>query len=195
MIDRIIVNILFSISLLFYVSTNSIADAPGELFNVEYEHISPKTLTNIIGIVTIRYIENNKTIGIKTYRREGPDYVYSENMNLKKTKPISEYGYHPPVSIEDVLYRYPIIASTGGYLCIVYEPSEYLTVWIKDDNYTKLFFDNMPFPSPFFIDIFRFTNSGKRKVYISPDNRSNYLIISKDKYRYPPLFQILKTKW
>ena len=53
--------------------------------------------------------------------------------------------------------------------------------------------DSIKTPSPFFVDIFYFTKSGKRKLYKEPKKDADFIIISKNESRYS-LLKIIEQK-
>jgi hypothetical protein len=178
----IVVNLLYSLSLF--------ADAPYEKYHVAYNDISKDVLKSTIGILNINSIVK-KVMKLKTYSRDGKRFIYNKTLKVKKTTPISNYGSHPPVDKWRISnYRYPILAKIEQYLCIVYDPIKNLKTWvnikeIEENFYTSIMMsDSMKTPDSFFVDIFCFTNSRKRKIYKEPRNDADFIILTKYKFKY-----------
>ncbi|MFQ5906349.1 MAG: hypothetical protein ACE5JA_07230 [bacterium] len=167
------------------------ADAPYEKYHVTYEEVSKDALKGIIGVLTISSrSKGNKEL--RTYSKADKEFTYEKNLQIRtETTPVSNFGYHPSIDkwhIES--YRYPIVALSGEYLRIVYEPRKNLRAWICVKEVGEKFrasivrLDSVETPSPFFVDIFYFTESGKRKVYERPDNKADFKVISRDEKRW-----------
>lgn len=180
--------IVSGISLLFSLSL--FADAPYEKYHVAYEDISKDVLKNTIGILTINS-GIKKGTELKTYSRNENHFTYRTSLLVKETIPISNFGYHPPIdelNIEN--YRYPIVAKFDQYLCIVYDPIKNLTTWVNikeiEENFSTsiVMVDSIKTPSLFFVNIFYFTKTGKRKLYQEPQNDAKFTIISKNESKY-----------
>lgn len=176
------INLLFSLSLF--------ADAPYEKYHVAYKDISKDVLKNTVGILTINS-GIKKGTELKAYTRIEKQFSYNKTLKVKKTIPISNFGYHPPVDELCISnYRYPIVAKFEQYLCIVYDPIKNLKTWVnmkevEENFYTStVMVDSIKIPSSFFVDIFYFTKSGKRKLYKEPRNDAKYIIISKNESKY-----------
>lgn len=96
-------------------------------------------------------------------------------------------------------YRYPIVAKFEQYLCIVYDPIQNLKTWVnikelEENFYTSiLMLDNIKTPSAFFVDIFYFTKSGRRKLYEEPRRDAKFIVISKNESKYG-LLKIIEQK-
>ncbi|MEO0097430.1 MAG: hypothetical protein ABIK78_04975 [candidate division WOR-3 bacterium] len=175
------------------------ADAPYEKYHIEYKDISKDVLKNTIGILTINS-GIKKGTKLKGYFKKGKKFIYEKTLKVKKTIPISNFGFHPPIDelyIEN--YRYPIVDKFEQFLCIVYDPIRNLKIWVNIKEIEKNFYtdilmvDSIPIPNNFFINIFYFTENGKRKVYKEPKNDADFIIISKDEYKYS-LFKIIGQK-
>ncbi len=181
-IALIIVSLLYSLSIF--------ADAPYEKYHIAYKDISKDVLKSTIGILTVNSVVR-KVVKLKTYSRDGKQFIYNKTLKIKETIPISNYGYHPPIDKWHISnYRYPILAKFEEYLCIVYDPIKNLKIWvntkeIEENVYTSIVMsDSIKTPDSFFVDIFCFTNSGSRKVYKEPQNDADFIILAKYQFKY-----------
>lgn len=84
-------------------------------------------------------------------------------------------------------YRFPIIERQENYVCLVYDPVENLQVWINlhDINgfsQDLLMIDSLAAKqkSHGFVDVFHFTQNGRRKLYQQPDQNAAFTVISKN---------------
>jgi len=94
----------------------------------------------------------------------------------------------PSKEIEN--YRYPIIETIAPHARIVYDPVKNLSAWIdlseteKDFSTTVTLLNELNESQSFYVDIFCFTESGRRKIYKSPAKDAEYFIASKSDRRY-----------
>lgn len=172
------------------LSLPTFADAPSEGYHVAYKDISKEVLRNTIGILTINS-RAGKEATLQTYAREAGQYVPAALLEAADTTPISSFGYHPPVdsgTIEN--YRYPIIEATDSYVRIVYDPVKNLSGWINLIETGKRFstsvtmLHDLEALKSFSIDIFSFTESGKRKFYKFPGTPDNHFLVEKSDISY-----------
>ncbi len=166
------------------------ADAPSEHFHVKYEEIAPRVLRDAIGILTIN---SRAKAGqeIQTYELEGKEFKAGRKLKIKtETKPVSNFGYVWAEQIED--YRYPIVTRQERFYCIVSDPVTDLRVWINLDDLKPSFTYGVVMIDTFTpghgamtpINIFHFTQSGRRKLYAQPDAQATFSIVSNQDYPY-----------
>jgi len=174
-------------------------DAPVEKYHVTYSSELKQILKETIGILTI----NSGVKGgrkIETYSKNDKDFKLSETLDvIKETTPVSNFGWQPILSDSLVTnYRYPVTAENGDYLEIVYDAKKGSKTWVNTKELEKNFYltiimiDSISTPLNFWVDIFYFTNSGKRKVYEQPNRNSNFKIISKKEQKH--LLEIIEQK-
>jgi hypothetical protein len=84
-------------------------------------------------------------------------------------------------------YRFPIVERQENYVRLVYDPVENLQAWINLQelggfHHNLLIIDTLVAKqsSYDFVDIFHFTQNGKRKVYQQPDQNAAFAVISKN---------------
>jgi len=163
------------------------AEAPSEKYHVAYPSISKEVLQNAIGILTINPGEKMGDT-LRTYLRQAHTFVPFTHLDVLKTTPVSCFGYHNPKEIEN--YRYPIIEMIGQYARIVYDPVKNLSGWIdlnetkKDFSTTITLLNELNESLRYYIDIFYFTESGRRKIYKSPAKDAEHFIAAKSDRRY-----------
>lgn len=175
------------------LSLPTFADAPSEGYHVAYKDISKEVLRNTIGILTINS-RAGKEATLQTYAQKAGQYVPAALLKAADTIPISSFGYHPTIDSEAIgNYRYPIIERTDMYVRIVYDPVKNLSAWINlaeaekhFSTYVTMLHDLETLKS-FSIDIFSFTESGKRKFYKFPGKPNNYFIVEKSDTSYGSL--------
>lgn len=191
------ISVVSVISLLY--SLPSFADAPYEKYHVTCKEISKDVLKNTIGILTI-YSGDNKGTQLRTYLRSGKQFTYNKSLEVKEeTIPISAFGYHPPIDESCIGGRYPIVEKSARYLRIVYNPIKNLEAWFSIDDLEENFYtsiimlDKIDTSSRFFVNIFCFTQSGKRKLYKEPKEDANFIIILKDEHKHS-LLKIMEQK-
>ena len=162
------------------------ADAPYEEYHVAYKDISKDVLKNTIGILTINSGVKEGT-NLKTYLISGNKFTFNKILKVKETIPVSNFGYHSGIEELDIdNYRYPVVSQSDNYLCIVYDPKKNSQAWIdteeaKQDFYFDLvMIDSMPTPFELFVDVFNFTEDGKREIYTEPKKDAPGITISKE---------------
>lgn len=194
---RICKKVIISIIILY--CSPLYADAPYEQYHVAYEDISKDVLKNTMGILTINS-GIKKGAELKTYLKSGKKFTFNRILKVKETIPISNFGYHPPIEELDIEnYRYPIVDKSDRYLQIVYDPKKNLKAWVNikevEENFysTIVMLDNIKIPSNFFVDIFYFTKTGRRKIYNDAKKNADFTIISRDDYR-DTLLRIMEQK-
>jgi hypothetical protein len=104
-------------------------------------------------------------------------FVADSSMKVAETTPLSSFGYHGDATIKlEDSYRYPIIETVGSHARIVYDPVKNLSAWInleetERDFHTKVtLINDLNALSKYYIDIYGFTKSGRRKIYKSPQS-------------------------
>jgi len=177
------------------------ADAPYEKYHVTPESISKVVLRDTIGILTIVSGADKTSTELNTYSRTIKSFTYSKKLKISETTPVSNFGYqdpqNPPSSSIDT-YRYPIVAKSGQYLCIVYDPIKNKRAWINiketEANFHSsiVMLENIETPSSFFIDIFYLAKKEGVKLYKEPSKNAGFtLLIDEQKYS---LLRILEQK-
>ncbi len=183
----------------FLFSILLFGDAPFEKYHVTYSPELRHTLKETIGILIINSgVKRGREL--QTYSKNDKDFKLSETLDvIKETIPISNFGYQPIVLDSSVQnYKYPLTAGNGDYLEFVYDTKKGSKTWINTKELEKNFcltiimIDSIPIPSRFFVDIFYFTNSGKRKLYKQANRNSSFKIISKEEQK--PLLEIIEQK-
>jgi len=166
------------------------ADAPSEKYHVAYRDISTEVLQNTIGILTINPGAKKGT-SLRIYLRQADRFVPDSLLKVLETTPISNFGYHNPEGTSKIEnYRYPIIEMIGRHARIVYDPVKNLSAWIDLDEMEKDFFTTVTLLNalneslPYYVDIFCFTESSRRKIYKSPAKGAEYFIAAKSDRRY-----------
>lgn len=177
------------------------ADGPYETYHVAIDDISKDVLKNSIGILTIN-AGIKKGMELKTFVRDEEQFTYVKNLKVRgETTPISNFGLRPPIDTSYISnYRYPIVGKVNHYLCIVYDPKRNIKAWVNknaiEENFSGvsvIIIDSLKTPSSFFVDIFYFTKSGRRKLYQESKNDADFIVISKDEHKYS-LLRIIEQK-
>ncbi len=176
-----------------------LADAPYEKYHLFYQEISKDVLRKTIGILTISS-GLKKGTELKTYSKSGNKFIFDKIIKATETIPISNFGYQPWFEqpyIEN--YRYPIIARSDPFLCIVYDPKKNFKTWVnlteggKDFNTRVAFLDSLSIPGSLFVDMFYLTGGVERKVYKEPKDGTDFSVISEEEYKYTA-FKVLEQK-
>lgn len=168
------------------------ADAPYETFNVKYREIAPSVLRDTIGVVTINADfswENGysvKDVELKAYDKVAGSFVASEVISLQKqTVALSSFGYSGIGS-----YRFPMTKEEGDYCRIVIDPKSDRRIWINnqmqakglENGLEKTHFDDLK--NLVAVDLFVFTDSGKKKLYAEPSRESSFVVIDSKKHAF-----------
>ena len=179
------------------------AEGPEERYYIEFGDSLKVILKQTKGILTV------------TSKAEGCDsFTLYEKTNAKfkeikkidvndEAVPVSNMGYSTPSPLEKdrvQSYRFPVINKETRFIQIIYDATKNLSAWLSLDDIEKIyritlvmFTENRVDKIPLSADIYRFTNSGKRKMYKNPNANSSYEIISKDNPQYTGL-RIIEIK-
>jgi len=168
------------------------ADAPYETFNVKYREIAPSVLRDTTGIVTVNADfswENGysvKDVELRIYDKIADKFVASGVISLQKqTVALSSFGYSGIGS-----YRFPMTEEEGDYCRIVIDPKSDRRVWINnqmqakglENGVEKMHFDALK--NLVAVDLFVFTDSGKKKLYAEPSRESSFVVIDSKKHAF-----------
>jgi len=170
---------------------SAFAETPYEKYHVAYKKISREVLRNTVGILTISSGAQKGTT-LRTYLWVADQFIPAAEIKVIETTPISSFGDHAASDSTSIAkYRYPIIETIDPYARIVYDPVNDRSAWINLDETKKLFssvtvtrLNELSASLPLYVDIFCFTNSGRRKVYKSPRADDGYFIVARSEERY-----------
>jgi len=176
----------------FFSAAPASADAPYETFNVKYREIAPSVLRDTTGVVTINADfswENGysvKDVELKAYDKVVGSFVASEAISLQKqTLALSSFGYSGIGS-----YRFPMTEEEGDYCRIVIDPKSDRRIWINtqiqakglENGVDKTHFDGLK--NLVAVDLFVFTDSGKKKLYAEPNRESSFVVVDSKKHEF-----------
>ena len=88
-----------------FMSIPSFADAPYEKYHVPYKDISREVLQNTIGVLTINTGAKKGTT-LRIYLRLADRFVPDSLLDISKTIPVSNFGYHPPNNAKRAFEKY-----------------------------------------------------------------------------------------
>jgi hypothetical protein len=196
-------NIVF-IGILLIVTVRALdADAPYERYSMEFSDSLKVILKQTRGILTV----NSRESGCDTltlFEKNGGNFKKIKKIDvLNESVPISNFGYEQPIRENYVTaYRFAVISKNDRYVQVIYNIRKNLSGWLSFEELNKkysimliMFNENVNLTKALnFVSIYRFTLSGKRKVYKRPIWNSSYKIISKNDPKYDVLFVILEIK-
>lgn len=172
--------IFFTLFLFTYSTIN--ANVPKEEFFINRKNLPKELLKKTIGILTISS-GVKRSITVDIYNN---DFFKIKTINLRdNSKPISNFGYHPP---EDTLissYRYVVIDENEKFLKIVYDHDNKTYSWVCKKQLDECFYSKIKYINNLktnygeFLSLFELTSAGHRKIYNLPTDDSDFEIINK----------------
>ncbi len=176
-----------------------LGEGPMEHFHVGLEELGPDVLKHTVGILTLNAgVKGGKEW--QTYIRQGGKFVPDRILNLvAATKPVSHFGLSSVEGVEN--FRYPIVSRQDRFYCVVYDPIADSRAWVNFDELEKHFYCNeveietssSPRLGLGSINIFCFTQSGRRKLYTQPDEQAAFSIVAKGEGHYSGLIGLEQT--
>ncbi|MFB6317616.1 hypothetical protein [Saccharicrinis sp. FJH54] len=163
-----------------FIQMNIFSDAPWEKFYVTKDNLPTDLLKKGTGILTLNS-------GIK----RGIDLdIFDDNfkkttvLDLRISKPFSNFGYHPPLDTAISNYRYLIIDQNEDYIKIVYDIENKSEAWISRYQLESRFYVSIKYFNELktddcFLSIFDMLQVDQRKVYSMPDLESECIVLSR----------------
>lgn len=178
------------LSFIFFIqvlaSTFAFADLPYEIIYINRENLPKELFRNSIGIITL----NSGIRAGNSLVLYDNDFKVIKRVNLRdESKPISNFGYHPPFDSLISNYRYLIIAENESYVKIVPDFNVSKSFWISKKEINQKFFSEIKYlnklqtKSSEFLSLFDITDKDKRELYISPSELSDHILISREDYK------------
>lgn len=180
------------------VSAVAFADSPVENYNFTCSEIPATVLHDTIGVITINaswswepsyHVDD---VQLQLCENTSDGFINSGTISLQKeTRCLTSYGYSGIGS-----YRYPVIVDTDNYCCIIIDPKLDKRVWIdkkelaktSENAYEVSLFDSLKNVQ---VDLFFFTNSKKKKIYVNPSKDSPFTVIDEKTYG---ILEVAETK-
>ncbi len=167
-------NLIF-LFILFVLTMNALnADAPYERYYMEFSDSLKVILKQTKGILTV----NSRESGCDTFtlfEENGGNFKKIKKIDvLNESVPISNFGYEQPIQKNYVTaYRFAVISKNDRYVQVIYNIRKNLSAWLSFEELNKkysimliIFDENVNLTKALnFVSIYRFTLSGKRKVY------------------------------
>lgn len=168
------------------------ADSPEEVYQTAYKDIKPSVMRDTIGVLTINanwgwepafHVDD---VQIPLCEKNIASFTDNGTISLQKnTTCLTSYGYGGTGS-----FRFPLIADTDNHCCIVVDPKTDKRIWINKKKLSESLengFELQLFASlkNTQVDLFYFTDSKKKKLYVSPAKDSAFTVI--DEKTHPVL--------
>ena len=182
--------------ILFTVIPNIIAGHPEEKIHISTKDLNTEHLKDAIGIITL----NSGIRGGISLNLYEDNYLKAGLLNIRdNSKPISNYGYHPPVDTLVSNYRFLVLEENDEYYKIAFDYHDPKAYWVDKKELNDKFYNRIKYLNKIqtkhgeFISLFGLTNMNQRKIYSDPSTSSDFKIITKDEYQ-DKLIKIVEQK-